>query len=177
MFSRYTALHKFEEHSVVYLLCLILNAMNTSQGKLNLHFSYISYEGNIHAALVHNINISESYIYFARKVISSQYDKRLLCLGVHLQLEKLIMYLECFIYLMFMCVCMRVYVAVHEWCIANLQKPVFDFYHIVSVSWIYVRVDSKCLKLLSFIMGPVVILLSTLPKFLREWQFYWQREL
>lgn len=88
-----------------------------------------------------------------RKVISCQYNKRLICLGVHSQLEKLIMYLECFVYLMFMCVCVHVYVAVHECCIANIQKSVFDFYHIVCVGWIYVRFDSKYLKIAEFYHG------------------------
>lgn len=68
-----------------------------------------------------------------RKVIGCQHNKRLLRLGVPSQLEKLIMYLECFVY-MFMCVYMRVYVAMHECCSANLQKSVFAFHHIVCVS-------------------------------------------
>lgn len=86
-------------------LCLIVNAMNTSQGKLNLHFSISTMERNIHSEFIYNINISESCNYFAqKKVISCQYNKRLLRLGVPSQLEKLIMYLECFVYLMFMCV-------------------------------------------------------------------------
>lgn len=43
-------------------------------------------------------------IILQRKVISCQYNKRLLRLGIPSQLEKLIMYFECLVYLMFMCV-------------------------------------------------------------------------
>lgn len=47
-------------------LWLIVNGMDTSQGKFNLHFSYINYEVNIHTEFVQIINISEASIYFAR---------------------------------------------------------------------------------------------------------------